>query len=160
MSEDKWSRLVIGKFQDLTAEACCVRKSTILHMCREAKKWKEEGTKKVFPSPRKKHKHSKKRAKLQRRPKKMFTQNWFRILWQRRIPYCKKVTLALKEKSCIQRFTSYFIQSCLCNNSVLFLCHPFWYQFANTSDAICTCTEQSGTAMATTYLFLPKPPKN
>jgi hypothetical protein len=41
-----------SKCQDLTAKACCVSNSAVLHIYREAKKGKEEGTK-VFLSPRK-----------------------------------------------------------------------------------------------------------
>jgi hypothetical protein len=54
MSEDKRSRLDFSKCQGLTAKACCVSKSTVLYICREAKKWGgARGTKRVFLSPTK-----------------------------------------------------------------------------------------------------------
>jgi hypothetical protein len=53
MSEEKQRRLYFSKCQDMTAEAYCVSKLTISRTFREAKKGKEEGTKKLFMSPRK-----------------------------------------------------------------------------------------------------------
>jgi hypothetical protein len=51
MSEEKRSRLNFSKCQDYTAKVHCVNKSTVSHVCREAKKGKEEGTN-LFLSPR------------------------------------------------------------------------------------------------------------
>jgi hypothetical protein len=53
MSEEKRSRPDYSKCQDVTAEAYCVTKLTVSRTFREAKKGKEEGTKKLFLSPRK-----------------------------------------------------------------------------------------------------------
>jgi hypothetical protein len=39
--------------QRLTAKACYVSKSTVLHICRKAKKGKSRGTEKAFLSPTK-----------------------------------------------------------------------------------------------------------
>jgi hypothetical protein len=42
-----------SEYQNLTAKVCCVSKSNVSRVCREAKKGKEEGTEKVFLSLRK-----------------------------------------------------------------------------------------------------------
>jgi hypothetical protein len=78
MSEEKRSRLDLPKCQDLTAEACYVSKSTVSCVCREAKKGKEEGTKKLFLSPRKHINIPKRVTNLV--PKRHFVQNCFLIL--------------------------------------------------------------------------------
>jgi hypothetical protein len=48
----KKADLEFSKCCDLLAEACCVGKLTVLHICRETR-WKEKGAKKLFLAPRK-----------------------------------------------------------------------------------------------------------
>jgi hypothetical protein len=77
---------------------CCVSKSPVSLLCREAKNGKEKGTEKVYLSPRKHINVSKRMTSLDDFQKDVFCRIVVKYYDKRRIPYAKKVTLALRER--------------------------------------------------------------
>jgi hypothetical protein len=95
----KPNKLDFSKCQNLTTKACCVSKSAVLCICKEAKKGKEEGTKKVSLSLSKHINIPKRMTNLYDFKKYVSCRIVFKYYEKGELPTVKKVTLALKQKS-------------------------------------------------------------
>jgi hypothetical protein len=90
----------------------CVSKSEVSRVCREAKKGKQEGTKKVFLSLRKHTNIPKRATNLDDFQKDVLLRTVFECFAKGEFPIIKNVTLTVRGKqNCVQRLCSYFIHS-------------------------------------------------